>query len=63
MDGDTSDLENLCDNDDAILDANYQPPPQEQRSSEDESSGDEDPIPQPTEQSRGRKHLRGEDNG
>ncbi|TWW74282.1 hypothetical protein D4764_14G0002830 [Takifugu flavidus] len=49
MDGDTSDLENLSDNDDDILDANYQPQPQEQSSSEDESSGDEYPIPQPTE--------------
>ncbi|XP_071063273.1 piggyBac transposable element-derived protein 3-like [Pseudochaenichthys georgianus] len=56
IDGDNSDLEDLSDNDDPILDANYQPPPQEQISSEDEddSSDDEDPIPQPTEHSRGR---------
>ncbi|TWW69454.1 Homeodomain-interacting protein kinase 2 [Takifugu flavidus] len=62
MDGDTSELD-LSDNDDDILDASYQPQPQEQSSTEDESSGDEYPIPHPTEQSRGRKRLRGEDNG
>ncbi|KAF3832188.1 hypothetical protein F7725_025853 [Dissostichus mawsoni] len=61
--GDNSDLEDLSDNDDPILDANYQPPPQEQSSSEDDSSDDEDPIPQPTEHSRGRKRLRGANNG
>ncbi|KAJ4920937.1 hypothetical protein JOQ06_016532 [Pogonophryne albipinna] len=65
IDGDNSDLEDLSDNDDPILDANYQPPPQEQSSSEDEddSSDDEDPIPQPTEHSRGRKRLCGANNG
>ncbi|TWW57611.1 hypothetical protein D4764_07G0003300 [Takifugu flavidus] len=43
MDGDTSELD-LSDNDDDILDASYQPQPQEQSSStEDESSGDEYP--------------------
>ncbi|KAJ8277155.1 hypothetical protein GJAV_G00072040 [Gymnothorax javanicus] len=62
IDGDKSDLENLSDNDDAILDADYQPPPREQSSSEDDSSGDEDLIPQPTEYSRGRKRLRGDNN-
>ena len=65
IDGDNSDLEDLSDNDDPILDANYQPPPQEQSSSEDEddSSDDEDPIPQPTEHSRGHKRLCGANNG
>ncbi|XP_063733351.1 piggyBac transposable element-derived protein 3-like [Eleginops maclovinus] len=64
-DGDNSDLEDLSDNDDPILDANYQPRTQERSSSEDEddSSDDEDPIPQPTEHSRGRKRLRGANNG
>lgn len=64
IDGDNSDLD-LSDNDDPILDENYQPSPQEQSSSEDEgdSSDDEDPIPEPTEHSRGRKRLRGADNG
>ncbi|XP_042371013.1 transcription factor E2FA-like, partial [Plectropomus leopardus] len=59
-DGDESDLDNLSDNDDAILDAGYQPPPQVQSSSEDDSSGEEDPIP--TEHSRGRKRLRCQNN-
>lgn len=47
------------DNDDPILNENYQPSPQEQCSSEDEgdSSDDEDPIPEPTEHSRGHKCL------
>jgi len=49
-------VEDLSDNDDAILDADYQPPPQERS-----SSGDEDP--QPTEHLRGRKRLRCENNG
>ncbi|TWW54140.1 hypothetical protein D4764_0266200, partial [Takifugu flavidus] len=49
MDGDTSELD-LSDNDDDILDASYQPQPQEQSSTEDDSSGDEYPIPHPTEQ-------------
>lgn len=64
IDGDNSDLD-LSDNDDPVLDENYQPPPQEQSSSEDEgdSSVDEDPIPEPTEHSRGRKRIRSADNG
>ncbi|KAK2897114.1 hypothetical protein Q8A73_013494 [Channa argus] len=37
IDGDKSDLEDLSDNDDAILDADYQPPPREQSSSDNES--------------------------
>ncbi|MEQ2233410.1 hypothetical protein ILYODFUR_021469 [Ilyodon furcidens] len=54
IDGDNSDLD-LSDNDDPILDENYQPSPQEQSRSEDEgdSSEDEDPIPEPTYHSRG----------
>lgn len=63
IDKDKSDVENLSYNDDAILDADYQPPPREQSSSEDDSSGDDDPIPQPTEHSRGRKRLRDGNNG
>lgn len=63
IDGDKSDLENVSDNDDTILDLDYQPPPQEQSSSEDDSGGGEDPIPQPTEHTRGRKRLRDENNG
>uniref|UniRef100_A0A3B4TJH0 PiggyBac transposable element-derived protein 3-like n=1 Tax=Seriola dumerili TaxID=41447 RepID=A0A3B4TJH0_SERDU len=63
IDGDNSDLD-LSDNDDPILDENYQPSPQEESSSEDEgdSSEDEDPIPEPTEHSRGRKSLCDADN-
>ncbi|KAL2087970.1 hypothetical protein ACEWY4_016798 [Coilia grayii] len=58
LDGDNSDLD-LSDNDDPILDENYQPPPEEQSSSEDEGdSSDEDPIPEPTEHSRGRRGIR-----
>ncbi|KAK2889796.1 hypothetical protein Q8A73_018096 [Channa argus] len=57
IDGDKSDLEDLSDNDDAILDADYQPPPREQSSTDDNSSGDEDPIPQPTEDRRGGVNI------
>ena len=53
--GDNSEVEDLSDIDDPVWDADYQPPPQEPSSIEDE-----DPIPQPTEPSRGRKHRRGE---
>ncbi|KAK2894883.1 hypothetical protein Q8A67_012112 [Cirrhinus molitorella] len=56
IDGDNSDLD-VSDNDDPILDGNYQPSPQEESSSED-SSDDEDPIPEPTDHSRGRKHAK-----
>ena len=57
IDGENSDLD-LSDNDDPILDENYQPLPQEQSSIEDEgdSSDHED-------HSRGRKRLCGADNG
>lgn len=64
IDEDNSDLD-LSDNDDPILDANYQPSAQEESSSEDEgdNSDDEDPIPEPTEHSRGHKRRRRADNG
>ncbi|XP_010790902.1 uncharacterized protein isoform X2 [Notothenia coriiceps] len=64
LDEDNSDLD-LSDNDDPILDTNYQPSPQEESSSEDEgdSSDNEDPIPEPTEHSRAHKRRRGADNG
>lgn len=55
LDADKSDLDDLSDHDDAIQDAHYQPPPQDQCSSEDQSSGEEDPIP--TEHCRGHKRL------
>ncbi|XP_056303397.1 uncharacterized protein LOC130215579 isoform X2 [Danio aesculapii] len=61
IDGDVSDLD-VSDNDDPILDGNYQPSPQEESSSED-SSDDEDHIPQPTDHSRGCKHADYADNG
>ncbi len=61
IDGDNSDLD-VSDNDDPILDGNYQQSPQEESSSED-SSDDEDPIPEPTDHSRGRKHADSADNG
>ena len=63
IDAGKSVLENLSDNDDAILDADYQPPLREQGHSEDDSSGDKDPIPQSTERCRGHKRLCGENNG
>ncbi|KAL1249403.1 hypothetical protein QQF64_020408 [Cirrhinus molitorella] len=61
IDGDNSDLD-VSDNDDPILDGNYQPSPQEESSSED-SSDDEDPIPEPIDHSRGRRHADSADNG
>ncbi|KAJ8259318.1 hypothetical protein COCON_G00183300 [Conger conger] len=62
IDGDHSEVEDLSDIDDDMLDADYQPPLREPSSSED-SSGDEDPILQPTEPSRGRKRHRDQDDG
>lgn len=56
---DNSDLEELSDTDDPVMDADYHPP-QNETSSSEESSGGEDPIPQPTEASWGRKRFRGE---
>ncbi|KAK3512712.1 hypothetical protein QTP70_023146 [Hemibagrus guttatus] len=58
--GDSSEVEDLSDIDDPVEDVDYHPPQQELSSNEEESSGDEDPIPQSTEASRGRKCLRGE---
>ena len=49
IDGNNSDLD-VSDNDDPILDGNYQPSPQEESSSE-HSSDVEDPIPEPTDHS------------
>ncbi|XP_056623016.1 uncharacterized protein LOC130436411 [Triplophysa dalaica] len=53
--GDNSEVEDLID--DTVEDVDYHPPQQEPSSSEKESSGSEDPIPQ---SSRGRKRLYGE---
>ena len=53
--GDNSEVEDSSDIDDPVWDADYQSPPQEPSSSEDE-----DPIPLHTEPSRGRKRCRGE---
>uniref|UniRef100_A0A8C1ND68 Si:ch211-255f4.7 n=1 Tax=Cyprinus carpio TaxID=7962 RepID=A0A8C1ND68_CYPCA len=61
--GDNSEVEDLSDIDDPVEDVDYHPPQQEPSSSEEESSGDEDPTPQSTEASRGRKRLRGETYG
>ncbi|XP_068072616.1 piggyBac transposable element-derived protein 3 isoform X1 [Danio rerio] len=61
IDGDNSDLD-VPDNDDPVLDGNYQPSLQEESNSED-GSDDEDPIPEPTDHSRGRKHADVHDNG
>lgn len=44
-------------------DADQQLPRQAPSSNEEDSSGDEDHFPQPTEPSRGRKHLRNENDG
>ncbi|KAK7156623.1 hypothetical protein R3I94_006617 [Phoxinus phoxinus] len=52
--GDNSEVEDLSDNDEPVDDIDYHPPQKEPSSSEEESSGDEDPIPQA---SRGRKRL------
>lgn len=61
--GDISEEES-SDIDDPVEDADYHPPQQQPSSSEEEeSSGNEDPIPQPTEASRGRKLLLGETDG
>ncbi|XP_042613224.1 uncharacterized protein LOC122145142 [Cyprinus carpio] len=57
--GDNSEVEDLSDIDNPVEDVDYHPPQQEPSSSEEESSGDEDPTPQSTKASRGRKRLRG----
>lgn len=56
--GDNSEVEGLSDIDDPVGDAEYQPSQQEPSSSEEDSSGCEDPIVQPTKPIRGRKRLR-----
>ncbi|XP_031586314.2 piggyBac transposable element-derived protein 3 [Oreochromis aureus] len=61
--GDNSDVEDLSDIDDPVGDAEYQPPRQEPSSSEEDSSGCEDQIPQPSQLIRGRKRLRDEYEG
>lgn len=64
IDGDNSDLDLSDNDDDPILDENYQPSPQEESSEDDgDSSDDEVPIPEPTEDSRGHKRLCRVDNG
>ncbi|CAJ1084156.1 uncharacterized protein LOC110006139 [Xyrichtys novacula] len=52
--GENSEVEDLSDTDDPVGDAEYQPPPS---SSEEDSSGCEDPIPQPCQPIRGRKRF------
>lgn len=59
----TQEMENLSDVDDLVGDTEYQPPRQEPSSSEEDSSGCEDPIPQPSKPIRGRKLLREEYDG
>ncbi|CAJ1055302.1 PREDICTED: uncharacterized protein LOC109527099 [Xyrichtys novacula] len=58
--GDNSEVEDLSDIDDPVGDAEYQPPPS---SSEEDSSGCEDPIPQPCQPIRGREHFHDEYEG
>ncbi|XP_057693808.1 piggyBac transposable element-derived protein 3-like [Corythoichthys intestinalis] len=58
--GENSEVEDLSDIDDPVGDAEYQPPP---TSSEEDSSGCEDPVPQPCQPIRGRKRLRKEYEG
>lgn len=58
--GDDSEVEDLSDIYDPVEEADYQPPPKEVNSSEENDGGDEDPIPQPSESSRGRKRHCGE---
>lgn len=47
----------MSDIDDPVGDAEYQPSQQEPSSSEEDSSGCEDPLVQPTKPIRGRKRL------
>ncbi|XP_047430615.1 piggyBac transposable element-derived protein 3-like isoform X2 [Mugil cephalus] len=61
--GVTSEVEELSDVDDAAEYADYRPRREEPSTTEEESSGNEDPVPQPTEASRGRKRLRCETDG
>lgn len=55
--GDNSEVEDLSDINHPMGDAEYQPPRQEPSSSEEDSSGCEDPILQPSQLIRGRKCL------
>ncbi|KAG9262102.1 hypothetical protein AMEX_G23816 [Astyanax mexicanus] len=48
MGDDNSEVEDLSDIDDLVGDTDYQPPQQVPSSSEEDSSGCEDPIPQPS---------------
>lgn len=61
--GDSSELEELSDIDNPTEDADYRPLQEEPSTTEEESSGNEDPVPHPTEASRGRKRLRCETDG
>lgn len=63
IDGDNSEVEDLLDINDLVGDAEYHPPQQETSSSEEDSSGCEDPIPQPSNPIRGRKHHYDEHEG
>lgn len=58
--GDNSEVEDLSDIDDPVGNAEYQPPP---TSSEEDSSGCEDPVPQLCQPIRGCKRLREEYEG
>nr|XP_020517014.1 uncharacterized protein LOC110006139 [Labrus bergylta] len=60
---DNSEVEDLSDIDDPVGDAEYQPPRQEPSTSEEDNSGCEGPIPQPSQPIRGRKRLRDENEG
>lgn len=55
FDGNNSEVEDLSDIDDPVGDPEYQPSRQEQSSSEEDSSGCEDPIIQPSKPDRGRE--------
>lgn len=57
--GDNSEVKDFSDIDDPVADADYKLPQkqQEQSSSEEDSSGCEDPIPQPSQPFRGCKCL------
>lgn len=62
---DNSEVEDFSDIDDPVADADYKLPQkqQEQSSSEEDSRGCEDPIPQPSQPFRGCKCLRDEYQG
>ncbi|MEQ2239202.1 hypothetical protein ILYODFUR_002088 [Ilyodon furcidens] len=58
IDGDNSEVEDLSDIDDPVGDPEYQLPQQEPSSSEEDNSGCEDPILQPSKPIRWPKCLR-----